>query len=143
MLYGLADDVVYGPPDPAVVDTVSTIANMFGASLPAPAPFTQSTDQSTITVYPVTEVKKAVPRAPGPGAGVLDKVLPKKLGANGKVTIWGLPPAVAYAIAAVILAGGGMLAYQHFAGGGRRVARNPKRRRNPRRGGRRSSRYKR
>ncbi len=135
MLYGLADDVVYGPPDPVV----------FGPPDPTPAEietaFTRVTPQSTITIYPVTEVKKAVPRAPGPGAGVLDKVLPKKLGANGKVTIWGLPPAVAYAIAAVILAGGGMLAYQHFAGG-RRVAPNPKRRRNPRRG-RRSSRYKR
>lgn len=142
-LYGLGDDVVYGPPDPAIVDTVSTIANMFGASMPAaPAPLTLETDASTVTVYPVTEVKKAIPRAPGLGAGVLDKVLPKKIGAGGKVTIWGLPPAVAYAIAAVILAGGGLLVYQHLGGGGRRVARNPKRRRNPRRG-RRSSRYKR
>lgn len=137
MLYGLADDVVYGPPDPVV----------YGPPDPTPeeteAAFTRVTPESTITIYPVTEVKKAIPRAPGPASGILDKVLPKKLGAGGKVTIWGLPPAVAYAIAAVILAGGGMLVYQHLGGGGRRVARNPKRRRNPRRGGRRSSRYKR
>jgi len=100
-------------------------------------PVTLTTGQSKMTIYP--PVLKPALRAPGAVSGVLDKILPKRLGPGGQVTIWGLPPAVAYAIAAVILAGGGMLAYQRLTGGGRRVARNPKRRH----GQRRSKRYKR
>ena len=132
MIIGLGDDVVYGPPDPVVEGPELTPGDL--RPVVTESAFTRITPESTMTIWPVTEVKKAVPRAPGPASNVLDKILPKKLGASGKVTIWGLPPAVAYAIAAVILAGGGWFAYQHLVGGGggRRVARNPKRRRHPR-----------
>lgn len=101
-------------------------------------PLTLTTPQSTITVYPPE--LKAAPRAPAPGSSLLDAILPKKVGKDGKITIWGLPPAVAYAIVAVIVAGGGLMAYQRFTRGGRRVANSPRRR-----GGKRdkSGRYKR
>jgi len=92
---------------------------------------------STITIYPATVKPKALPRV---GATkVLDKVLPKKVGNGGKVTIWGMPPAVAYALALMALSGVGYVAYRQL-GGSRRLATNPRRRR---RGGRTSRRSKR
>lgn len=116
MLMELGDDdapVVYGPPDPS--------------DSPTETAFTRVTPESTITIYPVTSVRPATPqpRPAGKVSKALDVVLPKKLGAGGKVTIWGLPPAVAYTLVAVILAGGGFWAYQQLGG---KVARNPRRR---------------
>ena len=125
MLLGLADDPVYGPPnaDGAIVSRAESGA-------------TQITFEDPLVI-----VGRPAPRAPALGSSLLDKVLPKKIGAGGKATIWGLPPAAAYALVAVILAGGGLMAYQAYRrGGGRRVALNPKRRTNSR--GRRA-RYKR
>ena len=66
-----------------------------------------------------------------PAASALATIAPKKIGPTGKVTIWGLPPMVAYAIMAVTVTGAGMWAYQHFSGG-RRLATNPRPRRAPR-----------
>lgn len=110
MLLGLADEpLVEGP-------------ELFPGEL---RPVTQTTGQSTITIYPPT--LKAAPRAPGAGSSVLDAILPKKVGPDGKLKIWGLPPAVAYAIVAVIVAGGGLMLYQRL-GGGRRVANSARRR---------------
>jgi hypothetical protein len=117
MLLGLgaADPVYYGPEEEAGDRAV-----------------TQSTGASTITIYPPTIVAKASTAGARASASILDTILPKRIGADGKERIWGLPPAVAYALAAVILAGGGLLAYQQFARGGRRVANPPRRRRNGR-----------
>lgn len=109
MLVGLADDAA------TEVATAEMLANMFGANIPA---------TQTITLPPINLTAPAPRAATVPGAGVLDKVLPKKI-VNGKVTIWGLPPAVAYTLVAVILAGGGLVAYKHFSRG--RVG-NPRRR---------------
>lgn len=142
MLVGLADDAAYEGPDinpqtgtyAPTVQTAEMLANMFGANVGQPA-------TPTITLPPLTITADAPRAATQAGAGVLDAILPKKT-VNGKVTIWGLPPAVAYTLAAVIVAGGGLVAYQHFARtGGRRGGRvgNPKRRRS----GRRRARYKR
>ena len=116
MLLGLADDPVYGPPneDGAIVSRAESGA-------------TQITFEEPLVI-----VGRATPRAPAPGSSLLDQVLPKKIGAGGKATIWGLPPAAAYALVAVILAGGGLMAYQAYRRGGRRVALNPKRRKNSR-----------
>lgn len=131
MLVGLGDDAATD------VATAEMLANMFGAAIPTSTSI--STPQSTITIGPMTISPAAAPRpATVPGAGLLDVILPKKL-VGGKVTIWGLPPAAAYALVAVILAGGGLVAYQHFRGG-RRVA-NGKRR--ARSGRSRRARYKR
>jgi hypothetical protein len=74
---------------------------------------TFDTGQSTLTVGPMT---------------IVSKVAPKKIGPGGKVTIWGLPPMVAYAIMAVTVTGAGLWAYQLVKGRGRRVAPNPPRR---------------
>ena len=82
---------------------------------------TSETAGSTLTLDSITV---------GP-ASVLAKIAPKKIGPGGKVTIWGLPPMVAYAIMAVTVTGAGMWAYQHFSGG-RRLATNPRPRRAPR-----------
>ena len=79
-------------------------------------PVTFTTGKSVMTVGPMS---------------IVSKVAPKKVGPGGKVTIWGLPPMVAYAIMAVTLTGAGLWAYQRL-GGGRRLAPNPRRRSNPR-----------
>jgi hypothetical protein len=88
-------------------------------------PVTVDGPASSITFFPAT-VRPAVPRV---GATkVLDRVMPKKAtGPGGAVRIWGLPPAVAYTLAAAVLGGVGWWAYREFAGG-RRVASNPRRR---------------
>ena len=112
MLVGLAEAPVYYGPEEAPGDRAVAAV---------------STDASTITIYPAT-VRAATlqPRPAGLVSKVLDTIVPKKLAASGKITIWGLPPAVAYTLVAVILAGGGMWAYQKV--GGRTAARNPRRR---------------
>lgn len=119
MIIGLGDDAA----DQAVA-AAELAANMFGASIPMATSI--STPQSTITIYPPT--LKPAPRAPGVGSGLLDSILPKKIGTDGKEKIWGLPPAVAYAIVAVIGAGGALMLYQAVTGHGRRAATNPRRR---------------
>lgn len=131
MIVGLGDDAATD------VATAEMLANMFGADIPATPATSISTPLSTITVGPMT-ISPAPRPATVPGAGLLDAILPKKV-VGGKVTIWGLPPAAAYALVAVIVAGGGIVAYQHFRGG-RRVA-NGKRR--ARAGRSRRARYKR
>jgi hypothetical protein len=89
--------------------------------------------QSSITIYPTTiGPAKVVPRT-GP-TKALDKVMPKRQGPDGTVRIWGMPPAVAYTLAAIALGGAGWLAYRQLGGGGRRVATNPRRRRGSRGG---------
>jgi hypothetical protein len=95
---------------------------------------------SSVTFGPMTIRPQTVARVYSPAAAarpsVLAKVFPVKVGPDGKARIWGLPPAVAYALAAVMLAGAGLWVYQR-AGGGRRVAANPPRRRRSRRASRR------
>jgi hypothetical protein len=124
VILGLGDDA--SAPN---VEAAEELANMFGASIPVGASQSISTPLSTITIYPPTLAP--APRAPGVGSSFLDSVLPKKVGTDGKEKIWGLPPAVAYAIAGVILVGGGMMVVQAMRGG-RRVATNPKRRKGSR-----------
>lgn len=74
-----------------------------------------------------------LPRARGAAAGVLDKFLPVKVGSDGKATIFGLPPAVVYAVVAMMIAGGGYYAYRSVAGG-RRVLNPGKKQRKAKRG---------
>jgi hypothetical protein len=102
------------------------------------SPPTFDSGQSSITIYPATVKPAPLPRV-GP-TKVLDSVMPKRVGAGGKVTIWGMPPAVAYALALMAVSGLGYVAYRQL-GGRHHVATNPRRRR--RRGGRSSRRSKR
>ena len=137
MIVGLGDETDDGipellrrPPDPVQSDPWESQESAGYAA----------TQQAAATWSPITFTpaapKKTIPRV---GATkVLDKVLPKTVGAGGKVTIWGMPPAVAYALALMAVSGVGYVAYRQL--GGRRLASNPRRRR---RGGRRSRRSKR
>ncbi|HEU0081837.1 MAG TPA: hypothetical protein VFQ87_03120 [Bradyrhizobium sp.] len=105
---------------------------------------TIETPLSTMTIYPATiGPAKVLPRT-GP-TKLLDKIMPKTAGPGGAVRIWGMPPAVAYTLAALVLGGAGWWAFREFGGGGggrRReaVASNPRRRRRGRGRGRRSKR---
>lgn len=131
MLLGLAADTpVEGPEQfpgqlrPVTVDTGGGSSVTFGPMTIKPGP-------SVVRVY-----------SPEP-VSLLSRVLPVKVGTDGKSRIYGLPPTVAYVLAAVIVGGVGYLAYQRFAGGhggGRAVPNSPRRRR---RGARRASRRKR
>jgi hypothetical protein len=123
MLIGLGDD-----------DGIPELLRRPTDDAPAWSPPTFSTDApfegpdinpktGTMTVYPAA--KKAAPRT-GP-TKVLDTVLPRTLGPTGAVKIFGLPPAVAYTLAAILLTVAGLYTYQAIAGG--RVAKNPPRRR--------------
>ena len=97
----------------------------------------------TVEIGPMTiRPAQSVARIYSPPAGktsLVSKVMPVKLGGDGKARIWGLPPTVAYVLAAVILGGAGYLAYQRFSGGGRQLvaANSPRRRRRARRASRR------
>lgn len=133
MLLGLAADTpVEGPEQfpgqlrPVTVDTGGGSSVTFGPMTIKPGP-------SVVRVY-----------SPEP-VSLLSRVLPVKVGTDGKSRIYGLPPTVAYTLALVIVAGGAYLAYQRLAGGGGRgrglLATNSPRRR--RRGARRASRRKR
>ncbi len=138
MLVGLADD-----------DTDDSSDDSSDDDSEDSKPVVVSSPRSTLTFDPLTIIAAAVKKpttatiAPRPptaaGSSFLDKVLPRKTGADGQVRIWGLPPAVAYVIALILVGGGGYLAVKQF-GGGRRVATNPRRRR---RGARRARRSKR
>jgi hypothetical protein len=98
------------------------------------ATVTKRADGTTLISFdePLVITGNVAPRPPtAVGSSFLDKVLPRKTGSDGQVRIWGLPPAVAYTLALVILAGGGYLAFQKLRGGrGRRLSvANPRRRR--------------
>jgi hypothetical protein len=94
-----------------------------------PSTVTVEGPASSITFYPATvSPAKTVPRPPGATSSLLDKIMPRKAGAGGVVKIWGMPPALAYALAAIFLGGVSWYAYRELAGGRRRVASNPRRR---------------
>ncbi len=94
----------------------------------------RETPESTIQIGPMTIRPATTAAKPRTGGNVLDKVLdkvaPKKMTAAG-VRVWGMPPAVAYALLAIGVAGVGYVAYQQLAGSPRRVG-NPRRRRGKR-----------
>ena len=76
------------------------------------------------------------PRAPtSPGSGWLNKILPITVGADGTARIFGLPPALAYGLAVLIVGGGSYYGWKALSGG-KLVLSNPfsKKRRNGRRG---------
>jgi hypothetical protein len=121
MLMDLAEETDDWESQQAAAWTPEAVAATEGAQ-------TFSSPESTITIYPTT-ISKAVPRAgTSKVAKALDVVMPKKIGATGAIKIWGLPPAVAYTLAAILLTGLGLYGYRAIAGGGRRVATNPRRR---------------
>jgi hypothetical protein len=130
MLLGFGDVAVEGPEQfpgqlrPVVIPTA-------GGGSVTMGPMTIRPAQSVVRVY-----------SPEPGKpSIVARVLPVKVGADGKERIYGLPPTVAYVLALVIVGGAGYLAYRRFAGGGGLVAANHPRRR--RRARRRASRRKR
>lgn len=76
------------------------------------------------------------PRAPtSAGSGWLNKILPITVGADGTARIFGLPPALAYALAVLIVGGGSYYGWKALSGQKLALA-NPfsKKRRNGRRG---------
>lgn len=134
MLIGLGDDLPVEGPEQYPGELRPVVIPTAGGGSISIGPMTIRPAQSVVRVY-----------SPEPGAkpSIVSRVLPVKLGADGKPRIYGLPPTVAYVLAAVIVGGVGYLAYQRFAGGhggGRAVPNSPRRRR---RGARRASRRKR
>ena len=90
------------------------------------------TADSILTVGPMTihgtsRVDQTA-RQPSAGSRVLDAILPIKTDASGKAKIFGLPPALAYTLAGLVVVGASYYGYRALAGR-RRVANPSKRRR--------------